>query len=285
MLLSPEELSKTSVIDPQVLEYAKNNPQPPLNWDDWKAVRDGLALVSQQTLALLGPTESTIVEQYQNIPMRDGVQSKLKIVKPVSSPVGGSPLIVFFFGGGWISGDIEAGTAFARAYALARSLEEKLMHPITGQFLCVPSIMTKEHVPEKYQPYFLSHEQNKDAPILPTDALRSLFEHTSWDSTSYMRYPILSKAPLSQQPPAYIQVDGMDPLRDEALIWDELLKEAGVKTRVDLYPGCPHAHFGFMPGIEPTTKAIGDAMIGVGWLLGRSVTMQEGLAAMVPQTA
>lgn len=281
--------------------------------------------------------------------MRDGFQLKLKIVKPVSSPAGGSPLIVFFFGGGWISGDIEAGTAFARAYArlfgatvvmpsyrlapehkfptsqedawdsvkwldqhaselgadleqgfiisgvsaggtntavvVARSLEEKLKHPITGQYLCVPSIMTKEHVPEKYRSYFLSHEQNKDAPILPTDALRSLHEHTSWDSTSYMRYPILSKAPLSQQPPAYIQVDGMDPLRDEALIWDEMLKEAGVKTKVDLYPGCPHAHFGFMPGIEPTTKAIGDAMIGVGWLLGKSITMQEGLAAMVPQTA
>ncbi|KXT02902.1 hypothetical protein AC578_1855 [Pseudocercospora eumusae] len=110
-------------------------------------------------------------------------------------------------------------------------------------------------------PAFLSHEQNKVAPILPTDALLSLYEHTRWDSTSYMRYPILSKGPLSAQPPAYIQVDGMDPLRDEALISCSL---------------------GFMPGIEPTTKAIGDAMIGVGWLLGKRVMMQERLAAMVP---
>ncbi|KXT06747.1 hypothetical protein AC579_3981 [Pseudocercospora musae] len=110
-----------------------------------------------------------------------------------------------------------------------------------------------------------------------------LYQHTSWDSLSYLRYPILSKAPRSQQPPAYIQIDGMDPLRDEALIWNELLKEAGAKTRVELHPGCPHAHLGSMPGIEATTTATGDAMIGVGWLLGRSVTMQEGAAAMVSQ--
>lgn len=260
--------------------------------------------------------------------MRDGHKNAANVHRPASRPSSGSPLIVMFFGGGWISGTKDANTAFARAYvrafgatvvspdyrlspehkfpvpqqdawdavkwlddhagelgadlkqgfivsgvsagavnsavAATHAIENPLTHPITGQYLHVPSTMTEESVPEKYKSYFKAYEQNREAPILPTSALAALKGHTGWDAKSPWRYVIESKASLSKQPPAYIQVDGMDPLRDEGLIWEEMLKEAGVKTKLDFYPGCPHGHHLFMPGIEVSNKATADQLIGVG---------------------
>src|ERR1700761_1826498 len=93
-----------------------NNPMPPLDWNNAQLVRTMVGALTQQGLDMLGPAESAITEEYKDIPMRDGFASSIKIHKPSQPPASGSPLIVFCFGGGFISGSSDSGTPYARAF-------------------------------------------------------------------------------------------------------------------------------------------------------------------------
>jgi acetyl esterase/lipase len=61
----------------------------------------------------------------------------------------------------------------------------------------------------------------------------------------------------------------MDPLRDEALIYEQILREEnGIKTKVDLYPGLPHGFWSWFPEANFSKKLQEDNVKGVSWLLG-----------------
>lgn len=48
------------------------------------------------------------------------------------------------------------------------------------------------------------------------------------------RYSVLLAPSHSGLPPAYIQVSGLDPLRDEGILYEKVLRESGVKTKLDV---------------------------------------------------
>ncbi|KAF9269057.1 hypothetical protein L218DRAFT_969681 [Marasmius fiardii PR-910] len=110
--------------------------------------------------------------------------------------------------------------------------------PLTGQILHNPLVVHYQAYPEKYKSQLLSLEQNKDAPIFnKADIVKLLLILIS--STELYKAPPadprVSPLLLSSHkdlPPAFIQVYGSDPLRDEGLLYDKLLKEAGVPTRL-----------------------------------------------------
>jgi acetyl esterase/lipase len=70
-------------------------------------------------------------------------------------------------------------------------------------------------------------------------------------------------------PPVYFQVCGMDLNRDDGLIYERVLREGGVATRLDLYSGLPHCWWDMYPELEASEKRMEDTIGGVGWLLGR----------------
>jgi acetyl esterase/lipase len=181
---------------------------------------------------------------------------------------------------GLIMGGTSAGAALAAVCARKAQIEP-LAYPLTGQWLNVPSILSEQQVPEKWKDLYVSKQQNEHAPIFPSSALEALEKHTSWDMMSPWRSPLASTHSLTGLPKAYIQVDGMDCLRDDGLLYDEMLREAGVETRCDLYAGCPHAHATFLPG-KAAEKATVDLVKGFGWMLEWDV--YEGTANVVSST-
>ena len=105
----------------------------------------------------------------------------------------------------------------------------------------------------RYKSELLSLEQNKDAPILGKDAMVN-FESKQrpvqlLSCTNCSRYPsewlaappdhphfsILLHPAHAKAPPAYIQISGLDPLRDEGILYAKVLQEAGVTVQYDMY--------------------------------------------------
>lgn len=170
---------------------------------------------------------------------------------------------------GFIVGGTSAGAGLT-AVCARKAQVEPLAYPLTGQWLNVPSILSEHQIPEKWKHLYVSKQQNERAPILPSSALNALQKHTGWDFNSPWRSPLSSTHSLAGLPKTYIQVDGMDCLRDDGLLYDEMLKEAGVETRCDLYVGCPHAHATFVPG-KAAEKAHVDLLKNIGWLLGLEI--------------
>ncbi|EMD36102.1 hypothetical protein CERSUDRAFT_96328 [Gelatoporia subvermispora B] len=115
---------------------------------------------------------------------------------------------------------------------------------ITGQILQCPTLLHPNAVPEQYKSELLSLEQNAMAPGITKE---------------FVYYVDLA--------PAYFQICGLDPIRDEGFLYEQLLKESGVKTKLDVYSGAPHLFYYSFPGIAQAKKLEEDFKEGVRWLL------------------
>lgn len=69
-------------------------------------------------------------------------------------------------------------------------------------------------------------------------------------------------------------------LRDGGLIDQEILKDVGVKTRMNYRPRCPYGFEGMYRVLEMSRKSYADVMMGFGWLLGKEIIEEQGLEAL-----
>ncbi|RMZ82436.1 hypothetical protein DV737_g2098, partial [Chaetothyriales sp. CBS 132003] len=172
-------------------------------------------------------------------------------------------------GAGFIVGGTSAGGNISAVLALM-ARDEQLSPPLTGQYLVIPTTCSPSKVPEKYKEYYLSREQNVDAVVLPQEAIDMFNKGYNADENDARCNPVISPNGHKDLPPALFQVDGADPLRDEALIYEDILRESGAKTKVYVYPGLPHGHWGFFPSLKASDKFRKEQIEGMGWLLDRS---------------
>jgi acetyl esterase/lipase len=170
---------------------------------------------------------------------------------------------------GFIVGGTSAGGRIA-ATLVALARDQGLSPPLTGQYLCVGPYSGVRNIPGKYKHLLLSYEQNSNA-LLFNKTVRDIFLDAYKPDDDSPLYAVM-ELPNGHKglPPAYFQVCGSDPSRDDSLVYEKILREeGGVKTRLDIYPGLPHCWWDFFTMLSATKKKYEDTVKGVGWLLGR----------------
>jgi acetyl esterase/lipase len=162
------------------------------------------------------------------------------------------------------------------AVTAQRAVKEKLSPPLTVIWVSIPVVAANsDGIPEKYRRDWVSRTQNINSPVLdPADVENCRIAYKP-DLSSEDFSPFVHEDIVPRIPPVYIQVAGLDCLRDDGLIYERYLRDHGVKTRLDVYPGVPHCHHVFHPDFALSKKFRADIPIGIGWLLGREVTDEE----------
>lgn len=171
---------------------------------------------------------------------------------------------------GFCVGGTSAGGNLAAILA-HKARDSKLTPPLTGQYLAIPLICPPSKMPEAYRPWLLSYKQNEYAPFLPKAAIDMFINEYKPDLENGVDFAILNHPDGHKDlPRAFFQLDGMDPLRDEAIIYERVLREeSGVETRLDIYPGVPHGHWTFFSFLKVSRTFRKEQLEGIGWLLGK----------------
>lgn len=142
---------------------------------------------------------------------------------------------------GFIVGGASAGGNLAAVVCqLAR--DDNLEPPLTGQYLCVPALLWVSAVPEKWQSEYRSRSESSNDPVLKlsSDGGGTLMETLKPDVKSPSFSPLLHPN-LKDLPPAFFQLGGLDPLRDEGLLYERVLREENnTATKLNVYDGFGH---------------------------------------------
>ncbi|KAL4783340.1 Alpha/Beta hydrolase protein [Aspergillus varians] len=199
----------------------------------------------------------------------EDVWDSVKWIAQHATLLGADPSTGFIIGGVSAGGHMTCLTA-------QRAVKEKLSPPLTGLWICIPvTSWTVGGIPEQYRPDWVSRIQNEYAPVLDVADINTAEAAYKPVVTSDNFCPFAYPDDAHLLPPAYVQIAGLDPLRDDGLIYERYLRDHGVKTRLQVYPGVPHCHYAFFPELESSRKFRRDVPLGVGWLLGQEVTEEE----------
>ncbi|KAF4540350.1 Ab hydrolase superfamily protein [Lasiodiplodia theobromae] len=171
---------------------------------------------------------------------------------------------------GFIVGGNSAGGNLATVIGYLAK-QENFSPSITGLAIQVPVISGEAGLPEHLRPELQSYAgSGVDAPIMNSNDVRMFLGHYNPDLTSPLFNPWAHGVDLSEYPPVFFQIAGMDPLRDEGLLFERHLRqEYSVATQLKVYSALPHA-FWFIP-LPEFADAIEQARLdyrqGVRWLV------------------
>lgn len=187
--------------------------------------------------------------------------------------VGGDPEKV-------LVGGISAGGQLTASLVLEKHLGKALTEfpPIAGQILIIPALAhldTYAEGPLKHMksPEISSYVENEFAPVLPKATVEFFINllKTGTPDLKDTKLNIVNASPeeVKGLPPTVFGIAGLDPLRDEALLYAKLLTEAGVPTDIRLFKGVPHGFRRFGSALKASKHWDDTTEEGILWALGK----------------
>lgn len=169
---------------------------------------------------------------------------------------------------GFLIGGAEAGAHLA-AIAAIRARDRHPEVQLTGQCLIVPTLLSwpDDQMPSTWKARIQSHYENAGATVLNAKKYAMFLENLGVPDSEKRKgenFPMW--ADLKGLPPTYLPMDECDPIRDQGFLYNELLCEAGVRTRTDFYRGLPNMFVQF-PQLSTTLVAGGHLAAAIAWLL------------------
>ncbi|KAF7191596.1 AB hydrolase superfamily protein B1A11.02 [Pseudocercospora fuligena] len=173
---------------------------------------------------------------------------------------------------GFVVGGISSGGNISNVIAhLAR--DKALQPPITGVWLSCAGVrlapQDADKLPKEYSERLSSRTQDSCINnVISSPEMAKLFQTSlKADENSHIFAPLTWPTGHANLPKTYAQICGMDGIRDESLVFDDMLKKQGVATRLDLYEGLPHTFWHQFKDLPQAKKWQKDTIEGFEWLL------------------
>ncbi|KAJ9157491.1 hypothetical protein NKR23_g277 [Pleurostoma richardsiae] len=149
----------------------------------------------------------------------------------------------------------------------------QLPKPITGLFVNCPLLLDDDILPQKYKEDWASFQDNYHLQPLGSHAIIGMKKAYAPDFRSRWWSPTADLTKSSARgvhfPPCHINACGLDPLRDDAIVFEKVLAARGDKTNMIVFPDDGHAAWMAMPfphkSKDPTSAE--GTMLGMEWLL------------------
>lgn len=214
-------------------------------------------------------------------PWPQGLKDGMEIVRQVSSSethhYGADPAHGFILGG------VSAGAGIAAVVAGLTCNDPAsypLPRPLTGVFISIALLLVEEIVPAEYKTLWKSREENHDSESLSTASIEGLLTNLGCtDYTSPWFSPVnlatSNDNGLARHPPTYLQAGMLDSLRDDVVVYEKILAEAGVQTKMHVFPSDGHSAltcFNVLFETKSKNPTIQEATLeGMQWLVEHGV--------------
>lgn len=178
-------------------------------------------------------------------------------------------------------GGVSAGGQLAASLTLEKHLGKseimKGLPELAGQILIIPCLSSPETYDEgpgkKLAPGKSSYIENEHAPILPMKTMEFFTALLKADKPDLRDTKInivnATEEEVRGLPPTVFGIAGLDPLRDEALLYAKLLAEENVPTEIRLFKGVPHGHRRFGKALKASDHWDECVDQGILWALSK----------------